>query len=171
MTRHSHRRFSSLRMQLVGSVLVGISPAVFLAWLVNQSWFWEYAPEWLKPYALSLPWESLLAGVLALVAAWYGGEHFILRQVRALSQAVQRLSRGEFQARTGLHEVSGEIGQLAEQFDDMAASLQRHAQERDAAERKLRDHAHQQTIVAALGQCALVTDDLETLFSQGALMA
>ena len=98
-----------------------------------------------------MPWESFIVGLLALVAAWYGGEHFILRQVRALSQAVRRLAGGDLQARTGLHEVEGELGQLAEKFDEMAAALQQRAQERDAAERKLRDHAHQQTIVAALG--------------------
>ena len=89
------------------------------------------------------------------MAAWYGGEHFILRQVRALSRAVPRLSKGRFAGPHRLGEVEGELGQLAEKFDEMAAALQQRAKERDVAERKLRDHAHQQTIVAALGQCAL----------------
>jgi signal transduction histidine kinase/CheY-like chemotaxis protein/HAMP domain-containing protein len=165
------KRFSSVRMQLVASVFLWISPALLLTFIVNQSWFWEYAPEWMKQYALTVPWESFIVGLLALVAAWYGGEHFILRQVRALYRAVQRLSSGDFEARTGLHQVEGELGQLAEKFDEMAAALQQRAQERDAAERKLRDHAHQQTIVAALGQCALVINDLDTLFTQGAIMS
>jgi signal transduction histidine kinase/CheY-like chemotaxis protein len=158
-------------MQLVASVFLWISPALFLTFIVNQSWFWEYAPDWLKQYALSVPWASFIVGVLALVAAWYGGEHFILRQVRELSRAVMQLSRGDLQARTGMHQVEGELGQLAEKFDQMAAALQQRAMERDAAEQKLRDHAHQQTIVAALGQCALVINDQETLFSQAALMS
>jgi signal transduction histidine kinase/CheY-like chemotaxis protein/HAMP domain-containing protein len=158
-------------MQLVASVFLWISPALLLTFIVNQNWFWEYAPEQMKQYALSVPWESFIVGVLALVAAWYGGEHFILRQVRALSKAVLRLSSGDLQARTGLHQVDGELGQLAEKFDEMAEAIQQRAKERDAAERKLRDHAHQQTIVAALGQCALVINDLDTLYTQGALMA
>jgi signal transduction histidine kinase/CheY-like chemotaxis protein len=170
-TPKKQKRFSSLRVQLVASVFLWISPALILTFIVNQSWFWEYAPEWIKQYALSVPWESFIVGVLALVAAWYGGEHFILRQVRALSRAVLRLAVGDLQARTGLHQVEGELGQLAEKFDEMAATLQQRARERDAAERKLRDHAHQQTIVAALGQCALVIDDLETLYEQGAIMS
>ena len=66
--------------------------------------------------------------------------------------------------------MEGELGRLAEKFDDMAATLQQREKERDLADKKLRDHAHQQTIVAALGQCALVINDLETLFTQGALM-
>jgi signal transduction histidine kinase/ActR/RegA family two-component response regulator/HAMP domain-containing protein len=158
-------------MQLVASVFLWISPALVLTYIVNQDWFWEYAPEWMKEYALSVPWGSFIVGLLALVAAWYGGEHFILRQVRALSRAVTRLSGGDLQARTGLHQVEGELGQLAEKFDKMVAALQQRSVERDAAERKLRDHAHQQTIVAALGQCALVIHDLDTLYTQGAMMS
>ena len=157
-------------MQLVASVFLFISPALVLIYIVNQSWFWQYAPAWIKDYALSVPWTSFIVGVLALVAAWYGGEHFILRQIRVLSRTVLRLADGDLQARTGLHEVEGELGQLAQKFDELAATLQQRAKERDEADLKLRDHAHQQTIVAALGQCALVISDLETLFSQGALM-
>ena len=90
------KRFSSVRLQLVFSVFLWISPALVLTYLVNQDWFWRYAPEWLRHYSTSVPWESFIVGVLALIAAWYGGEHFILRQVRALIQAVQRLAGGDF---------------------------------------------------------------------------
>jgi signal transduction histidine kinase/ActR/RegA family two-component response regulator/HAMP domain-containing protein len=165
------KRFSSVRMQLVASVFLWIFPALLLTFVVNQNWFWEFAPEWLRQYSLTVPWESFIVGVLALVAAWYGGEHFILRQVRALSRAMARLSSGDMQARSGLDQAEGEIGQLAQKFDELAAVLQQRALERDATDRKLRDHAHQQTIVAALGQCALVINDLDTLFTQGALLS
>ncbi len=107
MTRTGLKRFSSLRMQLVASVFLWISPALLLTFIVNQNWFWEYAPDWLKQYALSVPWASFIVGLLALVAAWYGGEHFILRQVRTLAEAVRRLSGGDLQARTGMEEVDG----------------------------------------------------------------
>ena len=102
MTAKLLKRLSSLRMQLVLSVLLWISPALVLTFIINQDWFWRYAPEWLRPYALSVPWESFIVGVLALIAAWNGGENFILRQVRALTQAVQRLAEGDLQARSGL---------------------------------------------------------------------
>ena len=171
MTPKATQRYSSVRMQLVASVFLWIFPALLLTYIVNQNWFWEYAPEWLKQYALSVPWGSLVVGLLALMAAWFGGEHFILRQVRTLSRAVLRISGGDLQARTGMGDVDGELGQLAEKFDEMAAALQQRARERDAAEKKFRDQAHQQTIVAALGQCALVISDLETLFTQGAMMS
>jgi len=52
-------------------------------------------------------------GVLALSAAWIGGDVFILRRVHALVRAAQRLSRGDLTTRTGLPHGPGELGQLA----------------------------------------------------------
>ncbi|MBI3606850.1 MAG: EAL domain-containing protein [Nitrospirae bacterium] len=65
-----------------------------------------------------------LVGALALVAAWVGGDVFILRRVNALVKATQRLSAGDLGARTGLPSDESELGQLARAFDDMATSLQ-----------------------------------------------
>lgn len=153
-------------MQLVASVFLWILPALVLTFLVNQSWFWEFAPGWMQLYATSVPWSSFCVGLLALMAAWYGGEHFILRQVRALTRAVLRLAKGDLQARSGLHDVEGEIGQLAQKFDEMAASLQQRQHERDEAERKMLNRAMQQTSVSAVGQCALTNRDLEVIYEQ-----
>ncbi len=158
-------------MQLVASVFLWISPALVLTFIINQNWFWEFAPDWLRRYTLSVEWSSLVVGFLALMAAWYGGEHFILHQVHALNRAVTRLAGGDLEARTGLKEVEGELGHLADKIDHFATVLQQQEKMRDEAERKLRDQAHQQTIVAALGQCALTNDDLDTLFNQGVLLA
>ena len=153
-------------MQLVASVFLWISPALVLTFIINQDWFWRYAPEWLRPYALSVPWESFIVGVLALIAAWNGGENFILRQVRALTRAVQRLADGDLQARSGLKAAEGEIGLLAQKFDAMAAVLQQRQKERDEAERKFLNRAMQQTAVAAVGQCALTNRDLSVIYEQ-----
>ncbi len=158
--------FSSVRMQLVASVFLWISPALVLTFIVNQNWFWEYAPGWLRDYTMSMPWESLCVGILALGAAWYGGEHFILRQVQALTRAVLQLAGGDLKARSGLKKAEGEIGQLAQKFDEMAAALQQQHQQRDAADRKLLNRAMQQTAVAAVGQCALTNRNLEVIYEQ-----
>ena len=160
------KRFSSVRLQLVLSVLLWISTALVLTFIINQKWFWAYAPEWLRPYASDLPWASFGVGLLALIAAWYGGEHFILRQVRALMQAVQRLAGGDLEARSGLKKAEGEIGQLALKFDEMASVLQQRQKERDEAERKFLNRAMQQTSVAAVGQCALTNRDLSVIYEQ-----
>ena len=65
-------------------------------------------------------------GILALAAAWIGGEVFIVRRIQALVQAAKRLSAGDLGTRTGLPHGSGELNQLAAAFDEMAASLEKH---------------------------------------------
>jgi signal transduction histidine kinase len=67
-----------------------------------------------------------LVGVVALAAAWIGGDVFILRRVQELVRAAQRLSRGDLTTRTGLPHGPGELGQLAAAFDEMSASLEKH---------------------------------------------
>ncbi len=107
------KRFSSVRMQLVASVFIAIAPAMVLTYLVNQPWFWEFAPDKIREYIVDVPWASFSVGLLALIAAWFGGEHFILRQVQALSEAAKSLAKGDLSARTGLKKAEGELGQLA----------------------------------------------------------
>jgi signal transduction histidine kinase/HAMP domain-containing protein/ActR/RegA family two-component response regulator len=164
------KKFSTVRMQLVASVFVAIAPALALTYLVNQSWFWEFAPHWLKQYALDVPWASFVTGLLALVAAWFGGEHFILRQVQALSDAAQRFAKGDLTARTGLERTEDEFGQLAKVFDSMAEALQQRIQDREKAEKILLNRALQQTAIAALGQFALTENDMAPLLNQAGLL-
>ena len=157
-------------MELVASVFIAIAPALVLTYIVNQSWVWQFAPGWLKPYATSVPWTSFAVGLLALGAAWFGGEYFILRQVRMLSDAVQRFAKGELNIRAGLEPTEDEFGQLAEAFDNMANSLQQRINERENVEKVLFKRALQQTAVATLGQFALTQNDLTALLNQAALL-
>ena len=53
-------------------------------------------------------------GLIALAAAWYGGEHFILRQVRMLYYAAERLAAGDLGTRTGLAREREEPGNWPE---------------------------------------------------------
>jgi signal transduction histidine kinase/CheY-like chemotaxis protein/HAMP domain-containing protein len=171
MIKKLAKTFSSVRMQLVASVFVAIAPVLVLTYIVNQTWFWQFAPDWLRQYIIDVPWASLTVGLAALVAAWLGGEHFILRQVRALSDAAKRLGKGDMSSRTGLRDSSGELGQLAEAFDSMAESLQQRVKERELAEKTLLNRALQQTVVAALGQFALTNSDLDALLNQAVMLA
>src|ERR1051325_3398504 len=111
--------FSSLRVRLVGAVFVAMLPA------------------WLLMYLGYLPLGALVPGLLALGAAWYGGERFIIRQVRRLFDATQRLAAGAWTSRTGLSNERGEFGQLARTFDQMAASLEKRARDREESEKDL----------------------------------
>lgn len=89
-----------------------------------------------------LLWRNLivlvLAAVLAAATGWVGADVFVLHQIRILVTASRRLAGGEFGARTGLRHGHGEVGQLAQAFDEMAASLEHTDRARSRAEAELR---------------------------------
>ena len=139
-------------MQLVGSVFLLVTPA------------------WLVMYIFDLPMSGFVVGILALAASWFGGEHFIMREVRALSSVAQRIAEGDLSARTGLKPSENELGQLTKGFDLMAESLEQHVKNLEIAEKNLLNRTFQQTVVAALGQFALTNSDLEALLNQTVML-
>jgi len=145
-------KFSTVRMKLAGSVLLLILPAFIVM------------------YIYDLPSSQFVVGFLALVAAWIGGELFVRRQVQAMTQTAQKIADGNLEARTGLPASEDELGQLAKIFDRMAESLQQRNSERERTERILLNRALEQTVVAALGQFALTSNDLDALHNQAALL-
>ena len=80
-----------------------------------------------------------LVASLALALAWFGGDAFVLRQVNMLVDATRRMARGELDVRIGLPSDKGELGQLANAFDDMAAALETRIAERDQVAEALRE--------------------------------
>jgi signal transduction histidine kinase len=80
-----------------------------------------------------------IATALSGMAAWYGGDFFIVRRIRSLLGVTRRLSSGDLAARTNEEDDRGELSELARAFDGMAASLQQRVAERDSAEASLRD--------------------------------
>jgi signal transduction histidine kinase/CheY-like chemotaxis protein len=140
--------FSSLRVRLVGTVFLAITPA------------------WVVMYYTNIRWMGFVVGVLALCAAWYGSERFILRHIRPFLDAARHLGEGELTARSGLAEERGEIGELARAFDSMAAALEHRVKEREFGEKTLLNRSLQQTVVGALGQFAMVSSDFSALLSQ-----
>ena len=143
---------SSLRARLVGTVFVAITPA------------------WVLMYLTHLPWIGFVVGLLALGSAWFGGEMFILRQVRILAGAAQQLAMGDLSVRTGLGRETGELADLGKSIDTMAAALQEKISERELAEKTLLNRSFQQTVVGALGQFALVTPDIQALLNQAVML-
>ena len=100
-------------MKLVGSVLLLTVPSLLFM------------------YIYDLPMSGFVVGMLALVAAWMGGELFVRRQVQALSKTAQRIADGDLSARTGLNASRDELGQLAKIFDSMAKALEQRIKERE----------------------------------------
>jgi len=155
--------FSSLRARLVGTVFLAVAPAWLVAYLITK----------LTGTEADLPWMAFSGGVglVALAAAWFGGEHFVLRQVRDLYRAARQLAGGDMTSRTGLEQEPGELGELARTFDSMATSLEGRSKEREQSEQTLLTRSLQQTVVSALGQFALVSSDFDALLNQAIILA
>jgi PAS domain S-box-containing protein len=88
----------------------------------------------------------ILLGVmmaLAFAGAWLMSNWFILRPITALVNATRRLSSGDWKTRSGLRQDSGELGQLAQSFDKMAAALEQRETARRQAEESLRQARNQ----------------------------
>lgn len=145
----SKNAFNGLRIRLVGTVFFAILPPLAIIYCFKLQ-----------------EWSAFLVGLLALAAAWYGGERFILRQLRILLKATHRLAEGDLSSRTGVTDIKSELGQLAHTFDSMAESLEQRAMEREETEKLLMNRAQQQSVVAAVGQFAMVSQDLNALLNQ-----
>ena len=76
--------------------------------------------------AWNLTWLGIIA-VIAFAAAWFGGDLFVLRHANALVSGAKQLEKGNLTARVGPPYGHGELGELAQTFDEMAASLQKNA--------------------------------------------
>jgi nitrogen-specific signal transduction histidine kinase len=147
-------RFSSLRVRLVGIVFLAVFPALAVLVYAKMDWLWP----------------GFCIGLFALAAAWLGGELFILRQVKSLQTAAAKLASGDLTSRTGLQDEPTELGELARCLDAMAEHLQKQKTLHEQTEESLLNRAHQQTVIAALGQFALVTSDLSTLLNQAVML-
>jgi signal transduction histidine kinase/ActR/RegA family two-component response regulator/HAMP domain-containing protein len=142
---------------------MAIAPAWVIMYWADNHFF--------RRYGSHIPWTDFTIGLVALGAAWYGGERFILRQVRELSRTAGQLAEGDLTSRTGIANERGELAELARTIDTMAGSLQARVSEREDAERTLLNRAFQQTVVGALGQFAMVSNDINALLNQAVMLA
>lgn len=77
----------------------------------------------------------------ALVAAWFIGGAFVVRQIDILVDTTQRLASGDLSARTQGGYEQGEFGVLNQAIDEMAEALARRDMERKQAEGAIREYA------------------------------
>jgi PAS domain S-box-containing protein len=81
----------------------------------------------------------------AFAAAWFAADFLVLRWVRLLLRATQKVAAGDLRTRAGPLRGGAEFRELAQSFDAMASSLEKHAGERDAAARELERRVEQRT--------------------------
>jgi len=74
-----------------------------------------------------------IVALLAIMAAWLGGDFFVLRKINAIAEAAGRLRDGDLTSRTGLSDRGGELNRLSHAFNEMASELERKESQRQAA--------------------------------------
>jgi PAS domain S-box-containing protein len=81
----------------------------------------------------------------AFAAAWFAADFLVLRGVRMLLRATQKVAAGNLATRAGPVPGGSEFRELAQGFDAMAASIEKQGEERDAAEQELERRVEQRT--------------------------
>lgn len=82
----------------------------------------------------------VLAGTLALV--YWGGRHYVVEPLDALSRTARRFGTGDLSTDSGLSQAPGEIGDLARALADMAATLQDSTVSRRRLQAEIDEHQH-----------------------------
>ncbi len=103
-----------------------------------------------------------IVSALAFLAAWFGADLFVLRQVHALIGIAKRLSGDELEVRTRLSYGQGELGELARVFDQMAEGLQTRQAEAKRAEEQIQLQLQR---ITALREINLATTSTLDLYS------
>jgi len=112
-------------------------------------------------------WRNLLivgaVTAAALGLAWYGGNVFILRRVRALVRATDRVGSGDYAVRVGGPYGAGELHTLSRAFDEMAEALGKRTAERERAQAKMRalNEQLEQRVARRTAQLKRSNEDLE----------
>ncbi|HSM25573.1 MAG TPA: cache domain-containing protein, partial [Anaerolineaceae bacterium] len=75
-----------------------------------------------------------------LLLMWLLGDVLIVRQAQSLVVATQKLAKGDLAARSGVSYSIGELGQLAQSFDQMAQEIAERELERDRNEVALKEY-------------------------------
>jgi signal transduction histidine kinase/HAMP domain-containing protein len=107
---------------------------------------------------------------LALAAAWLGADIFVLRRIRDIVAATEKVAGGDLGARTKLPYERSELGQMARAFDDLAQTLEQREAEATVSEHQINKQRQRQKILYDLNCAVTSTLDmsmvLETLLQQ-----
>lgn len=100
-----------------------------------------------------------LLAVIALSAAWFGTEHFILRRVRDIITTTKKVAAGMLDARTSPPYENNELGEMARAFDDLGAALEKRQAEAAEAANQIQQQRQRQSALYDLNVC--ITSTLE----------
>ena len=100
---------------------------------------------------------------LALGAAWFGADIFVLRRIRDIVAATEKVAGGDLGARTKLPYERSELGQMARAFDDLAQTLEQREAEATVSEHQINKQRQRQKILYDLNCAVTSTLDMSTV--------
>jgi signal transduction histidine kinase len=103
-----------------------------------------------------------IVAALSLLAAWFGADLFVLRRVNALVDSTKKLATGDLTVRTGLTHEEGELGKLADVFDQMAESLEQGEAKRKRMESEIQARKNELQILYEVSQTILNSHNIDT---------
>ncbi|HYA27584.1 MAG TPA: histidine kinase dimerization/phospho-acceptor domain-containing protein, partial [Acidobacteriota bacterium] len=101
-----------------------------------------------------------LLSIIALSAAWFGTELFLLRRVRDIITTTKKVAAGMLSARTARPYEKNELGLMARAFDDLVTALERHQAEALASAQQVQQQRQQQKALYDLNLGITSTLDL-----------
>jgi diguanylate cyclase (GGDEF)-like protein len=120
-------------------------------------------------------WQNLailgLVSLLLIAGAWVSGNLFVVRGINALLGATRRLASGDLSARSGLGHRYGEVGELGQAFDDMAAALQRHGGETARHQERIDRLNRVYAVLSAINSTIIRIKDRDTLYTAACRIA
>jgi signal transduction histidine kinase/HAMP domain-containing protein len=102
----------------------------------------------------------LLLSVIALSAAWFGTELFILRRVKDIISATKKVAAGILSARTTQPYEQNELGQMAYAFDHLVGTLEKRQSEAVESANQIHQQRQQQKALYDLNVGITSTLDL-----------
>lgn len=105
----------------------------------------------------------LIVALMAIGVLLLGADILLLRPFRALTEAAERVGRGDFSARIGDDRQPSELQAVADAFDRMAGAIQQREAERDRAEERITQQLQTLTTLYAGAQRLTRSLDLDAL--------
>ncbi len=135
------RRWRSLQRHHLLLPLIALGSAlILLAAAALAAWRWQQVPSWLAALELL----SLLVAMAAVVTLLVRTQHGLLAPFTELRDWATRVRNGNVAARLP-RDADGEFGQLAEDLNNLGASLQSLSQNLEGEVRRQTEHIAQKT--------------------------
>lgn len=106
-----------------------------------------------------------LLSIVVLALAWFGTDVFVLRRIRDIIAATNKVAAGNLKARTTYPYQNNELGQMARAFDHLAQALETRQTEAEKSAKRISNQQQQQTALFDLIRGITSTLDVRSVLN------